>query len=60
MKMVCFCEKVHFRFLYTPLLIPVTTTGTTPIHLLPVIQGAIDVERILGTDIGNGEPSGYV
>ncbi len=18
MKMVCFCEKVHFRFLYTP------------------------------------------
>ena len=30
MKMVCFCEKVHFRFLYTPLLIPVTTTGTPP------------------------------
>ena len=20
MKMVCFCEKVHFRFLYTPYL----------------------------------------
>ena len=20
MKMVCFCEKVHFRFLYTPLI----------------------------------------
>ena len=24
MKMVCFCEKVHFRFIYTPSFSPTT------------------------------------